>query len=118
MTPQSFDINQAVSGLRTAAILLIGIGEPVSHNVIRPLDPDEIRLNSGEIAALDAVAPDQMIRVFREFETLSASGRFFARGGPERARRLIEQAVGEKEAQKLFEEVPPAPGVQRVPTGD
>src|ERR1700691_3854268 len=118
MTPQSFDINNPVSGLRKAAILLMGIGEPVSGNVIRQLDPDEIRLISGEIAMLDAVAPDQMIRVFREFETLSASSRFFARGGPERARRLIEQAVGEKEAQKLFEEVPPAQGVKRVPTAD
>lgn len=118
MTPQSFDADNPVSGLRKAAILLMGIGEPVSGNVIRQLEPDEIRLISGEIAMLDAVAPDQVIRVFREFETLSASGRFFARGGPERARRLIEQAVGEKEAQKLFEEVPPAQGVKRVPNAD
>jgi flagellar motor switch protein FliG len=118
MTPQSFDADNPVSGLRKAAILLMGIGEPVSGNVIRQLDPDEIRLISGEIAMLDAVAPDQMIRVFREFETLSASGRFFARGGPARARRLIEQAVGEKEAQKLFEEVPAAQGVKRLPNAD
>jgi len=118
MTPQSPDANNPVSGLRKAAILLMGIGEPVSGNLIRQLDPDEIRLISGEIAMLDAVAPDQVITVFREFETLSASSRFFARGGPERARRLIEQAVGEKEAQKLFEEVPPAQGVNRVPNAD
>jgi flagellar motor switch protein FliG len=118
MTPQSFDADNPVSGLRKAAILLMGIGEPLSGKIIRQLDPDEIRLISGEVAMLDAVAPDQMIRVFREFETLSASSRFFARGGPERARRLIEQAVGEKEAQKLFEEVPPAQGVNRVPNAD
>jgi len=86
----------------------MGIGEPVSGNVIRQLDPDEIRLISAGIAMLDAVGPDQTIRVFREFETLSASGRFFARGGPERARRPIEQVVGEKEAQKLFEAAPAA----------
>jgi len=106
MTLQSSDSNNKASGLRKAAILLMGIGEPVSGNVIRQLDPDEIRLISAEIAMLDAVGPGQMIGVFREFETLSASGRFFARGGPERARRLIEQAVGEKEAQKLFEAAP------------
>jgi len=86
----------------------MGIGEPVSGNVIRQLDPDEIRLISAGIAMLDAVGPDQTIRVFREFETLSATGRFFARGGPERARRPIEQVVGEKEAQKLFEAAPAA----------
>lgn len=107
-----------MTGLRKAAILLMGIGEPVSGHLIRQLDADEIRLISGEIAMLEAVAPDQMIAVFREFETLSASSRFFARGGPVRARRLIEQAVGEKEAQKLFEEVPAASGVNRVPNAD
>ena len=41
-----------MSGLRKAAILLMGIGEPVSGNLIRQLDPDEIRLISGEIAPL------------------------------------------------------------------
>lgn len=117
MPPQSSDVNP-VSGLRKAAILLMGIGEPVSGNVIRQLDSDEIRLISAEIAMLDAVGPDQIISVFREFETLSAGGRFFARGGPERARRLIEQAVGEKEAQKLFESVPAASGVKRAPNAD
>src|SRR6266700_3528455 len=114
MTPQSFDPGQ-VSGVRRAAILLMGIGEPVSANVIRQLDADEIRRISSEIAMLDAVAPDQMIRVFREFETLSASSRFFARGGTERARRLIEQAVGEKEAQKFFDESPALPEVMQQP---
>ncbi len=112
MSPQPLELTKAVSGARKAAILLMGLGEPLSGNVIRQLDPDEIRLISGEIAALDAVAPDQMIRVFREFETLSASSRYFARGGPDRARRLIEQAVGEKEAQKFFE---PAPHVEAAP---
>jgi flagellar motor switch protein FliG len=102
MTPQSFDANNPVSGLRKAAILLMGIGEPVSGNVIRQLDPDEIRSISGEIAMLEAVAPDQMITVFREFETLSASGRSIVRGGPDRARQLVEQAFGQKEARRLL----------------
>jgi flagellar motor switch protein FliG len=96
----------------------MGLGEPVSGNVIRQLDPDEIRLISAEIAMVDAVGPDQILSVFREFETLSASGRFFARGGPERARRLIEQAVGEKEAQKLFDSAPAAAAVKRAPSSD
>jgi flagellar motor switch protein FliG len=118
MSPQSYDLNNQVSGVRKAAILLMGMGEPVSGNVIRQLDPDEIRLISNEIASLEAVAPQQMITVFREFESLSASGRFFARGGPERARRLIEQAIGEQEAQKLFETTPASAEILRRPDSD
>lgn len=116
MTQESFGLSNNVSGVRKAAILLMGIGDPVSANVIRQLDPDEIRMITSEIAILDAVAPDQMIRVFREFETLSASSRFFARGGIQRARSLVEQAVGENEAQKFFEPAQlPAPAFVRTP---
>lgn len=94
------------SGVRKAAILLLGIGEPVSANVIRQLDPHEILQIGNEISRLVSVAPDQMLGVFREFEALSVNGRFFARGGPEQARRLIENAVGEEAAQKFFESAP------------
>jgi flagellar motor switch protein FliG len=96
-----------VSGVRKAAILLLGIGEPANAIVIRQLDPHEILQISNEIAALVTIAPDQMLGVFREFEALSVNGRFFARGGPEQARRLIESAVGEEEAQKFFQAAPP-----------
>ncbi len=87
----------------------MGIGEPFSAEVIRQLAPEEIQRISSEIAGLDTVGPDQMIGVFREFENLSANGRFLVRGGPEQARRLIEKAVGEEEAQRLLESAPPLP---------
>jgi flagellar motor switch protein FliG len=111
--PQSHDPAQ-LSGARKAAILLMGMGEPFSANVIRQLEPSEIQRISTEIARLDTVAPEQMIGVFREFETLSVNGRFFARGGPEQARRLIEKAVGEEEAHKLLEAAPPMTEATRL----
>jgi len=85
----------------------MGIGDQLSVDIIRQLAPDEIRRISGEISALDVVPPAQMLSVFREFETLSATSRFFARGGPDSARRLIEQAMGKETMQKLFEDAPP-----------
>ncbi|HWF08114.1 MAG TPA: flagellar motor switch protein FliG [Bryobacteraceae bacterium] len=105
------------SGLRKAAILLMGIGEPGSSHLIRQLDHHEIRLISAEIASLRAIAPEQVIGVFREFETLSSSSRFFARGGPERARRLLEEAVGPVEAVKFLDPEPPAVERPRAPDG-
>jgi flagellar motor switch protein FliG len=92
-----------VPGVRKAAILLLGIGEPTCSDLIRQLDAPEILQISNEIARLAAVNPDQMMFVFREFETLTAKSRFFALGGPEKARKLIESAVGQDEAMKIFE---------------
>ena len=106
MSPQPAEHNPNLPGLRKAAMFLMGIGEQLSVDIIRQLAPDEIRRISGEISALDTVPPAQMLSVFKEFETLSATSRFFARGGPESARRLIEQAMGKETTQKLLDHAP------------
>jgi flagellar motor switch protein FliG len=107
------------SGARKAAIFLMGIGDELSAEIIRQLAPEEIQHITGEISALQSVAPDQMISVFKEFEKLSGSGRYFALGGPRNARRMIEQAMGKETAQKLLDDAPPTsqPERARKPTG-
>jgi flagellar motor switch protein FliG len=97
------------SGARKAAIFLMGIGDELSGEIIRKLGPEEIQRITGEISAVQSVAPEQMISVFREFEKLSGSGRYFALGGPENARRMVEQAMGKETAQKLLDAAPPLP---------
>lgn len=92
-------------------MFLMGVGEQLSAELLRQLAPDEIRRISDEIAAMDSVAPDHMLSVFREFEGLAASGRFFAKGGAECARRLVEQAIGAESARKLLEP-PTSPAAQ------
>jgi flagellar motor switch protein FliG len=44
--------------------------------------------------------------VFQEFETLSGSSKFFAKGGADTARKLVEQALGAESAQKLLDPPP------------
>jgi flagellar motor switch protein FliG len=90
-------------GARKAAMFLMGIGDQLSVDIIRQLAPEEIRRINGEISALEAVPPEEMLSVFREFESMSASSRFFAKGGPESARRLIEQAMGKEKTQLLLD---------------
>ncbi|HUB83153.1 MAG TPA: flagellar motor switch protein FliG [Bryobacteraceae bacterium] len=103
-SPQS---DSPVSGARKAAIFVMGLGGPLGAELLRQLDPDEIRRISAEISQLPSVAPDAMLNVFREFETLSGSSRFFAKGGADCARRLVEQALGPESAQKLLDAPPP-----------
>jgi flagellar motor switch protein FliG len=101
----------ALSGPTKAAMFLMGIGEPMSAELLRQLDSDEIRKITSEISGLEAVAPKHMLRVFREFETLAGSSRYFAKGGAGFARKLIEQALGPEHASKLLDaSVPASPG--------
>jgi flagellar motor switch protein FliG len=87
-------------------MFVMGIGGPLGAELLRQLDPDEIRRISTEISGLHSVAPENMLSVFREFEALSGSSRFFAKGGADCARRLVEQALGPESAQKLLDGPP------------
>ena len=105
------EITEAVSGTTKAAMFLMGVGDQLSAELLRKLDTDEIRRVTSAIAGLDAVAPREMLSVFHEFETLTGSSRFFAKGGAGFARRLVEQALGHESAQKLLDspDQPPLP---------
>ena len=106
MTPSTASNSFPVSGARKAAMFVMGIGGPLGAELLRQLEPDEIRRISTEISVLHAVAPENMLSVFREFEALSGSSRFFAKGGADCARRLVEQALGPESAQKLLDGPP------------
>jgi flagellar motor switch protein FliG len=97
-----------LSGPRKAATFLMGVGEQVGTEVLRHLAPEEVRLITTEIAATKTVGSEQMLFVFREFETLTTEGRLFAKGGVECARRLVEHALGPESAHKLLAAVPGA----------
>jgi flagellar motor switch protein FliG len=100
-------LTEPVSGAAKAAMFLMGVGDPLSAELLRQFEPDEIRRITTEISALEAVAPQHMVNVFREFEGLTSSGRFFAKGGADFARRLVEQALGPDSALRLLNAPPP-----------
>jgi flagellar motor switch protein FliG len=101
------------SGATKAAMFLMGVGDQISADLLRKLDADEILRVSSEISALEAVAPQHMATVFREFETLTGSSRLFAKGGAGFARRLLVQALGAENAQKLLDAPPESPAKVR-----
>lgn len=107
MSPTAGTAAPSLTGARKAAVFIMGIGDQVSAEVLRHLSAEEVRRVSAEIAATNAVGSEQMLSVFREFESLTAEGRLFAQGGAECARRIVEQAFGPDSAQKLLV-APPA----------
>lgn len=112
--PELSETHQTLTGARKAAMFLMGIGDQIGGDVLRHLDPGEIRQISQEISRLEAVAPDHMLSVFREFETLAVNSQFFAKGGAECARRMLEQALGPEPALKILQ-VPTVPPVSQGP---
>jgi len=92
---------ETLSGPRKAATFLLGLGEQVSAEVLKQLTPAEVRQISAEIATTRAVGAGQLLKVFREFESLTMEGRLFAKGGADCARRLVEQAFGPDSAPDL-----------------
>jgi len=102
-------IAESVTGAAKAAMFLMGIGDELSVELLRQLDSNEIRRVNSEISALQAVPPAHMVHVFREFESLTESSRYFAKGGSDCARRLIEQALGAESARKLLDTAEPEP---------
>ncbi len=106
MTPSANARPAPVSGPRKAAMFLMGVGDQVGTEVLRHLAPEEVRRITTEIAATKTVGSEQMLFVFREFETLTTEGRLFAKGGVDCARRLVEHAFGAESAQKLLAAVP------------
>jgi len=82
MTPSTASPTLSVSGARKAAMFVMGIGGPLGAELLRQLEPEEIKRISTEISVLHSVAPENMVNVFREFETMTGSSRFFAKAVP------------------------------------
>jgi flagellar motor switch protein FliG len=99
MTPA---YQSSLTGARKAAIFLMGVGDPISSDVLRCLAPDEVQRITAEIAATPSVVSDEVMTVFREFEVRTAEGRFFAKGGADCAKRIVERAFGSESGQKLL----------------
>jgi len=102
MTTAATALPEAMTGPRKAATFLLGLGEQVSAEVLKQLTPLEVRRITAEIAATHSIGAEQLLRIFREFESLTVEGRLFAKGGSECARRLVEQAFGPVRAPELL----------------
>jgi len=106
--PQSETAVPVIGGDRKAAMFMTGVEDEIGVDVLRCLEPNEIRIISSKISALEAVQPDDMLNAFREFETLAANSQFFAKGGSECARRFVEQALGVEPARQILKFSPAA----------
>jgi flagellar motor switch protein FliG len=102
--------DEAVPGLRKAALLLIVLGEQASADMLTQLSEDDVQKVSREVAKITAISSEQAEHVLTEFHHLTTAGDYVARGGVEFARKLLQRAFPPDVAKRLLERLSKALG--------
>lgn len=99
-----------IQGRRKAAILIVVLGDEVSADILKNLNEDEVDLIGREVASLGPVAPAQAERVLEECYQMQLAHNYVIRGGVDYARRILMNAFGPDQAQKLLDRLMKALG--------
>jgi flagellar motor switch protein FliG len=94
----------ADSGLRKAAILLTALPEEEAAQILGKLSPRQVEIVSLEIARLSGLSLEEQDRVINEFADCNPAAFGVNSGGLDRAKALVEKALGEK-AQAAIENI-------------
>ncbi len=95
----------ALTGKRKAAILLVLLGDEVATHIYKNLPETELREITQAIAELEYVSPQTAAKVLKEYQELSLTQEYMIQGGPEHANKLLVKAFGDVGARALIEEV-------------
>jgi len=101
---------EALPGLRKAAMLLIVLGEQTSADLLTQLSEDDVQKVSREVAKVTAISSEQAEGVLNEYHHLSAAGDYVARGGVDYARKLLQRAFNPDIARRLLDRLTKALG--------
>ena len=92
-----------LSGAQKAAVLLVQLGKEKSAAVLKSLRESEVEEVLNEIARLKGVPTETVDAVFEEFQTLSHARRYYAQGGMDFAREVLEATLGADRAKELLD---------------
>jgi flagellar motor switch protein FliG len=97
--------NEAMSGIRKAAILMVLLGDEAASAVYRRLSTPQVQRLTQEIAELSYIPPEMADVVLQEYQQLSLTQDYLAQGGQEYANQLLVKAFGKDGAQALLDQV-------------
>ena len=92
-----------LSGAQKAAVLLVQLGKEKSAAVLKSLRESEVEEVLNEIARLKGVPTETVDAVFEEFQTLASARRYYAQGGMDFAREVLEATLGSDRAKELLD---------------
>jgi flagellar motor switch protein FliG len=94
---------EAATGVRKAAILMIMLGPEASGSILKELDEDEIQEITGEIARVQALAPEEAEVVLEEFYQMTVAHDYVIKGGVEYARKVLVTTFGAEEGRRVYD---------------
>lgn len=92
-----------LTGARKAAILLVLLGEEASGEVFKHLQEEEIQTLSREISLTRAIDPGVADGVIEDFRALSQAREYYASGGLDYARKVLQKSLGPEHARRIME---------------
>ncbi len=92
------NVEERITGLQKAAILLIALGPERSAGVFKHLKEEEIEELTLEIANTRSVTPQVKEMVINEFYEVCLAQQYIAEGGISYAKELLEKALGVEKA--------------------
>jgi flagellar motor switch protein FliG len=101
---------EAIPGLRKAAMLLVVLGEQSSADLLQQLSEEDVQKVSREVARITAISGEQSENVLQEYHHLATAGDYVARGGVDYARKLLMRAFNPDIAKRLLDRLTKALG--------
>jgi len=103
---------EAVPGLRKAAMLLIVLGEQAAAELLPQLSEEDVQRVSREVAKITAISSEQAENVLNDFNHICTAGDYVARGGIDFARKLLMTAFSPEVAKRLLDRLTKALGAE------
>ena len=94
--------SETLTGRRRAAILLVAVGPEVAAEVYRNLTDNEIEQITVEIATLGNLSPQMVSQTLEEFYHTALAQQHINQGGIQRAREILERALGSHKAIEII----------------
>ncbi len=94
---------EELTGAQKAAVLLVQLGKEKSAAVLKGLRESEVEEVLSEVARMQGVPAETVDAVFEEFQTLASARRYYAQGGMDFAREVLEATLGGDRAAELLD---------------
>lgn len=94
-----------LSGAQKAAVLLLQMGKERSAKVLRSMRESEVAEIMAEVARLRNVDSTRVAEVLDEFKEMAEQKISFTSGGLELARSILEETLGESQANEILDRV-------------
>jgi flagellar motor switch protein FliG len=79
------------------------VGEDVSAEILKQMDPEEVEQIGREVARVSAIAPEHSESVLEEFYEMAVARDYVVKGGLDYARKMLFNAFGPEQAKKMLD---------------